>query len=142
MAATLTSDDSMCGDKEYFMYTNKYKWCSCCINTSSFEHYYYDIYSIKSKCNSWEHQKACVSGNKLKQHRGVTLEQCQALCDGNPACLGVEFFVESDVANRESVYMEGDCNESGSTDTTDCEYEKWQLEFWKKKCHNDEDSQE
>ena len=68
-----------------------------------------------------------MNGENIIKHHGVTMEKCQALCDENPACLGVEFFVESDAANRSSAYKEGDCNESSGTDITGCDYKKWQM---------------
>jgi len=88
--------------------------------------------NLLKKC--YRHQKACVNGNNYKKFSKDpkrTIKQCQAECDKNASCKGVEYYVKT--SNSNSQYRPGDCNTSGpSTYTKNCNWRHWNMQLWEK----------
>lgn len=84
-------------------------------------------------CNDYTQTQQCVTGENMLKLNKVTRKECQYTCSHTEGCLGIEYFSESDAADREDLYKEFDCNLSSSLDTTDCDAKKWQLSLWVKK---------
>ena len=62
------------------------------------------------KCHRYSNTGGCTNGHNLKKVRGVTLQQCQSLCDEmGDKCRGFEYFVKSGASPVSPSYIEGDC---------------------------------
>lgn len=58
----------------------------------------------------YEHIKGCVLGGNLVTHKGKTIQECKAICDGMDNCLGVEYYVRQDSTEPVNTkWEEGDC---------------------------------